>query len=404
MKIYLVGGAVRDEQLGLPINERDWCVVGAKPEDLLSKGYRRVGKDFPVFLHPKTGEEYALARTEKKVAPGYDGFTFQTSADVSIDEDLKRRDLTINAMAKDNKNNLIDPFNGMIDLRNKILRHVSDAFKEDPVRILRTAKFAARFLSLKFEIDPSTIKIMSEMVEDGEINSLIPDRIWKETQEALSGENPHIFFEVLKKCNALQILYPEIIIDKNQQQSKQNKKSSTHTLDALKKSAKISNVPEVRFAALVYRFLGSEKLDFNKALLDRKKENIIAINEISRRLPIPSKYKDLALLVANSYKDYQQAFNLNPIAVMNLFEKLDAFRRPERLENFLDSCEAIESMDKTSAQLEPNQNKFLLDTFNAAISIATKDIINEEKNKIKISARIKNRRIRAIRAYKETYS
>lgn len=404
MKIYLVGGAVRDEQLGLPINERDWCVVGAKPEDLLSKGYRRVGKDFPVFLHPKTGEEYALARTEKKVAPGYDGFTFQTSPNVSIDEDLKRRDLTINAMAKDNKNNLIDPFNGMIDLRNKILRHVSDSFKEDPVRILRTAKFAARFLSLKFEIDPSTIKIMSEMVEDGEINSLIPDRIWKETQEALSGENPHIFFEVLKKCNALQILYPEIIIDKNQQQSKQNKKTSIHTLDALKKSAKISNVPEVRFAALVYRFLGSEKLDFNKALLDRKKENIIAINEISRRLPIPSKYKDLALLVANSYKDYQQAFNLNPIAVMNLFEKLDAFRRPERLENFLDSCEAIESMDKTSAQLEPNQNKFLLDTFNAAISIATKDIINEEKNKIKISARIKNRRIRAIRAYKETYS
>ena len=404
MKIYLVGGAIRDEQLGLPINERDWCVVGAKPEDLLSKGYRRVGKDFPVFLHPKTGEEYALARTEKKVAPGYDGFTFQTSPDVSIDEDLKRRDLTINAMAKDNKNNLIDPFGGMIDLRNKILRHVSDAFKEDPVRILRTAKFAARFLSLKFEIDPSTIKIMSEMVEDGEINSLIPDRIWKETQEALSGENPHIFFEVLKKCNALQILYPEIIIDKNQQQSKQNKKPSTHTLDALKKSAKISNVPEVRFAALVYRFLGSEKLDINKAYLDRKKENIIAINEISRRLPIPSKYKDLALLVANSYKDYQQAFNLNPIAVMNLFEKLDAFRRPERLENFLDSCEAIESMDKTSAQLEPNQNKFLLDTFNTAISIVTKDIINEEKNKIKISARIKNRRIRAIRTYKETYS
>ena len=404
MKIYLVGGAVRDEQLGLPINERDWCVVGAKSEDLLSKGYRRVGKDFPVFLHPKTSEEYALARTEKKVAPGYDGFTFQTSPNVSIDEDLKRRDLTINAMAKDNKNNLIDPFNGMIDLRNKILRHVSDSFKEDPVRILRTAKFAARFLSLKFKIDPSTIKIMSEMVEDGEINSLIPDRIWKETQEALSGENPHIFFEVLKKCNALQILYPEIIIDKNQQQSKQNKKPSTHTLDALKKSAKISNVPEVRFAALVYRLLGSEKLDINKALLDRKKENIIAINEISRRLPIPSKYKDLALLVANSYKDYQQAFNLNPIAVMNLFEKLDAFRRPERLENFLDSCEAIESMDKTSAQLEPNQNKFLLDTFNTAISIVTKDIINEEKNKIKISARIKNRRIRAIRTYKETYS
>ena len=404
MKIYLVGGAIRDEQLGLPINERDWCVVGAKPEDLLSKGYRRVGKDFPVFLHPKTGEEYALARTEKKVAPGYDGFTFQTSPDVSIDEDLKRRDLTINAMAKDNKNNLIDPFDGMIDLRNKILRHVSDAFKEDPVRILRTAKFAARFLSLKFEIDPSTIKIMSEMVEDGEINSLIPDRIWKETQEALSGENPHIFFEVLNKCNALQILYPEITIDKNQQQSKHTKIPSTYTLDVLKKSAKISNVPEVRFAALVYRFLGSEKLDNNKALLGHKKENIIAINEISRRLPIPSKYKDLALLVANSYKDYQQAFNLNPIAVMNLFEKLDAFRRPERLGNFLDSCEAIESMDKTSAQLELNQNKFLLDTFNAAISIATKDIINEEKNKIKISARIKNRRIHAIRAYKKTYN
>ena len=395
MKIYLVGGAIRDEQLGLPINEKDWCVVGAKPEDLLSKGYRRVGKDFPVFLHPKTGEEYALARTEKKVAPGYYGFTFQASPKVSIDEDLKRRDLTINAMAKDNKNNLIDPFDGMIDLRNKILRHVSDAFKEDPVRILRTAKFAARFLSLKFKIDPSTLKIMSEMVEDGEINSLIPDRIWKETQEALSGENPHIFFEVLKKCNALQILYPEIIIDK---------KPNTRAFDILKKSAKISDVPEVRFAALVYKFFGSEKLDSNKALLNQKKENVIAINEISQRLPIPSKYKDLAILVAESYKDYQQAFNLNPMAVMNLFERLDAFRRPERLGNFLDSCEAIESIDKASAQLAPNQNKFLLDTFNAAKSIATKDIINEEKNKIKISARIKNRRIRAIRAYKETYS
>ena len=207
MQVFLVGGAVRDEQLGISLRERDWCVVGATPEILIADGYKQVGKDFPVFLHPTTSEEYALARTERKTGPGYHGFAFDFSADVSIEDDLSRRDLTINAIAKDDEGRLIDPHGGLKDIEKRVLRHVSDAFSEDPVRILRVAKFAARFSALGFQISGETMTLMRSMVDAGEIDALVADRVWKETEEALCGNNSRVFFEVLRNCGALERLF-----------------------------------------------------------------------------------------------------------------------------------------------------------------------------------------------------
>jgi tRNA nucleotidyltransferase (CCA-adding enzyme) len=207
MQVYLVGGAVRDEQLGLPVKERDWCVVGATPDELVDQGYKQVGKDFPVFLHPETNEEYALARTERKTAPGYHGFDFDTSPAVTIEDDLSRRDLTINALARDDAGHVIDPFGGVDDLNHRLLRHVSDAFMEDPVRILRVAKFAARFADLGFRIAPETRDLMRRMVADGEADALVPDRAWKETEAALADPNPRLYFEALRACGALRVVF-----------------------------------------------------------------------------------------------------------------------------------------------------------------------------------------------------
>src|SRR5690606_13086377 len=210
MEVYLVGGAVRDELMGLPVTERDWCVVGATPDEMKALGFRQVGKDFPVFLHPETGEEYALARTERKTGPGYHGFEFRTSPDVTIEEDLARRDITINAMARDAEGRLVDPFGGRRDLRNKVLRHVSEAFAEDPVRVLRVAKFAARFAPQGFRVADETMELMRGMVEDGEVDELVPHRVWKETEAALAGPAPRVYFEVLRECGALAVVFPEI--------------------------------------------------------------------------------------------------------------------------------------------------------------------------------------------------
>ena len=210
MEIYLVGGAVRDELLGLPVGERDWVVVGATPDEMTALGYRPVGKDFPVFLHPDSNEEYALARTERKTAAGYHGFDFDTSPDVTIEEDLGRRDFTINALAVDGDGKLVDPFGGKHDLDKRLIRHVSDAFVEDPVRILRAAKFAARFAGLGFRIAPETRDLMRQMVADGEADALVPDRVWKETETALAGANPQLFFEALRSCGALRVVFPEV--------------------------------------------------------------------------------------------------------------------------------------------------------------------------------------------------
>jgi tRNA nucleotidyltransferase (CCA-adding enzyme) len=302
MEVYLVGGAVRDELLGLPVSERDWCVVGATPEEMTSAGYRPVGKDFPVFLHPDTGEEYALARTERKTGPGYHGFQFHTASDVTIEDDLARRDLTINAMARNSAGDLIDPFNGSDDLNSKTLRHVADAFAEDPVRILRVAKFAARFNDLGFTVADETRALMSDMVQDGEADTLVADRVWKETEAALGEDDPQVFFEVLRSCDALRVVFPEIdALFGVPQPEKWHPEidCGVHTMMVVKQAAKLSDAVDVRFAALVHD-LG--KATTREEYLPRhpghEKRSVKLVKKLASRLPVPNDCRDLGILAA----------------------------------------------------------------------------------------------------------
>ncbi len=344
MQIYLVGGAVRDEQLGVPHLERDWCVVGATPDDLIALGYRQVGKDFPVFLHPESGEEYALARTERKTAPGYHGFAFDCSPDVTIEDDLLRRDLTINAIAKDENGQLVDPYGGLRDIELRLLRHVSDAFAEDPVRILRVAKFAARFKTLGFSIAPETLDLMRQMVSDGEVDALVPDRVWKETQTALRGSNLRTYFEVLRSCGALRVLLPEVDrLFGVPQPEKWHPEIDTgvHVLMVLDQAEALSTDLEVRFAALTH--------DLGKGITPRNRlpshpghetRGCRLIRDIAARLPVPRACRDLALIVAEFHTHCHRALELRPDTILKVLEKTDAFRRPDRFEQFLVTCEA----------------------------------------------------------------
>jgi tRNA nucleotidyltransferase (CCA-adding enzyme) len=328
MQVYLVGGAVRDEQLELPVKERDWCVVGATPDELIDQGYKQVGKDFPVFLHPTTNEEYALARTERKTATGYHGFAFDTSADVTIEEDLSRRDLTINALAKNSDGKIIDPFNGLKDIENRTIRHVSDAFIEDPVRILRAAKFAARFAHLGFRIAPETRDLMRQMVAEGEADALVPDRVWKEAEAALADSNPRLFFEALRACGALRVVFPEVdALFGVPQPAKWHPEIDTglHTI----------------FAALVH--------DLGKATTapgqlpshpGHEQRGCKLIKKMAARLPVPRACRDLALIVAEYHTHCHRALELRDDTIVRVLEKTDAFRRPERFEHFLLACEA----------------------------------------------------------------
>jgi tRNA nucleotidyltransferase (CCA-adding enzyme) len=344
MRVYLVGGAVRDEQLGLPVKERDWCVVGATPDELVDAGYKPVGKDFPVFLHPHSREEYALARTERKTAPGYHGFDFDTSPEVSIEEDLGRRDLTINALAKDDAGRLIDPFGGVQDLRRRLLRHVSPAFAEDPVRILRVAKFAARYAALGFRIAPETRDLMRGMVANGEADALVPDRVWKETEAALGGPNPRLFFEALRGCGALEVVFPEVDqLFGVPQPVKWHPEVDTglHTMLVIDEAEKLSDALEVRFAALVH--------DIGKAATDARDlpshpghetRGAGMIRAMAQRLPLPKACRDLGMLVAEYHTHCHRAMELRSSTVVKLLESVDAFRRPDRFELFLAACEA----------------------------------------------------------------
>jgi tRNA nucleotidyltransferase (CCA-adding enzyme) len=339
-----VGGAVRDELLGLPVKDRDWCVVGATPAEMQALGYKAVGKDFPVFLHPETGEEYALARTERKTAAGYHGFAFDTSADVSIEDDLSRRDLTINAIARAADGSLIDPYGGLGDIDDRQIRHVSAAFIEDPVRILRTAKFAARLHPLGFTIAPATMSLMRRIVADGEADALVPDRVWQETQAALQARNARVFFETLRECHALGRVYPEIdALFGIPQPAQWHPEIDTglHTMMVLDQAERLSDELEVRFAALVH--------DLGKATTDKAKlpshpgheiRSAKLIRKLAERLPIPKKCREVALLVAEFHTHCHRAFELKSATILKLLEACDAFRRPQRFEQFLLACEA----------------------------------------------------------------
>lgn len=345
MKIYLVGGAVRDELLNLPVGERDWVVVGARAEELIAQGFRAVGKDFPVFLHPTTHEEYALARTERKTAAGYYGFDTRFTPDVTLEQDLERRDLTINAIAKDMETGaLIDPFGGQRDIDARVLRHVSPAFVEDPVRVLRIGRFAARFASLGFTVAAETLQLMKTIATSGELAALVPERVWQETQRALTTPQPQAFFATLRAGAALSDVFPEIDALFGVPQPAQwhpEIDTGVHTLMVLEQAALLSPDPIVRFAALTH--------DLGKAATPKEQwpshaghENLgVAILEnFCARLRVPNDYREVAKAVARYHGLAHRVTELRASTLLELLENLDAIRRPNRFEQFVLACEA----------------------------------------------------------------
>jgi len=344
MQVYLVGGAVRDRLLGRAVHERDWVVVGATPAELEALGYRAVGREFPVFLHPRSHEEYALARLERKVSPGYRGFTTRFSPDVTLEDDLRRRDLTINAIAESTDGALIDPHGGRRDLELRLLRHVSEAFVEDPVRILRVARFAARFDPLGFRVAPETLALMRAMVESGEVAALVPERIWRETERALGEERPQVYFETLRACGALGVIFPELdALFGVPQPARWHPEIDTgvHTLMVLAQAARLSASIAVRFAALTHD-LGKGRTPPEKwpSHHGHEEASVALVRTLSDRLRVPHEHRALAELVARHHGLVHRARELRPATLLGLLEDTDALRRPTRFAEFLLACEA----------------------------------------------------------------
>ena len=344
MKSYLVGGAVRDRLLGLEVRERDWVVVGATAEQLLKQGYKEVGRSFPVFLHPETQEEYALARRETKTAPGYRGFEVDFGPEVTLQEDLTRRDLTINAMAEDDSGGLVDPHGGERDLADKLLRHVSPAFREDPVRILRVARFAARFDGLGFGIAPETMALMREMVAGGEAAALVPERVWQETVRALGEDAPQRFFEVLRECGALKVIFPEIDRLWGVPQPKRwhpEIDTGVHVMMVLEQAARFSPSTEVRFAALTHDLgKGVTPEQYWPRHTGHEAASVRLVGEMCERLGAPKRFRTLAEKVARYHGVCHRAGELRADTKLKVLESLGAFRAGSLLEDFLVACEA----------------------------------------------------------------
>ena len=402
MQIYLVGGAVRDQLLGREVHERDWVVVGATPQQMLADGYRQVGKDFPVFLHPNSNEEYALARTERKTAPGYYGFTVHAAPDVTLEQDLLRRDLTVNAIAQDSDGSLIDPFNGQQDLQNRILRHVSPAFAEDPVRILRLARFAARFAHLGFTVAEETMALMREMVEAGEVDALVAERVWAELDKTLGEQTPSRFFEVLRECGALARLFPEINAMFGVPQPELHHPeidTGVHTMLVLQQAVKLSDEKSVRFAALVH--------DLGKGATDpelwpkhhaHEQRGVPLVQALCERFRVPNEHKELALLVTRYHGKYHRAEEMRSETIYRLLEDCDALRRPERFALFLLACEADSRGRPGFEDQHYPQVEILANALRAAQSITAQPFVAQGLKGAEIKAAMQKARIAAIGA------
>ena len=401
MQVYLVGGAVRDALLGLKVKEHDWVVVGSTREELLRLRFREVGRDFPVFLHPDSHEEYALARLERKTGPGYRGFEVEFGPQVTLEEDLARRDLTINAIAKAEDGTLLDPYGGRRDLEARLLRHVSAAFIEDPVRVLRVARFAARFAPLGFKVAPETMALMHAMVERGEVQALVAERVWQETDKALRETAASEFFRVLRDCGALKVIYPEVdALFGVPQPAKWHPEIDTgvHTLMVLDQAARLSDDPKIRFAALVHD-LGKGTTDPAEWPSHRGHEqrSVALIEALAERLRVPSEYRDLSVIVARYHGNVHRAFELRPDTILEMLERSDAFRRPERYSHALLACEADSRGRLGLENVEYPQRTYLQAARDAAALVKPSAEDIALKDGVKIAARLHDARLRAIK-------
>ncbi|MEQ9919314.1 multifunctional CCA addition/repair protein [Pectobacterium brasiliense] len=404
MKIYLVGGAVRDSLLGLPVTEKDWVVVGATPENLLEQGYQQVGKDFPVFLHPVSRDEYALARTERKSGKGYTGFVCHAAPDVTLEQDLLRRDLTINAIARTERGDLIDPYHGRRDLENRVLRHVSDAFSEDPLRVLRVARFAARFAHLGFQIAEETMVLMQKMAHEGELAYLTPERVWKETEKALGTSSPDVYFQVLRDCGALAVLFPEIDnLYGVPAPAKWHPEIDTgiHTMMTVAMAARLSPEIDVRFATLCH--------DLGKGLTPPElwprhhghgPAGVKLVEALCQRLRVPNPIRDLAKLVAEYHDLVHTVQVLQPKTLLKLFDAIDVWRKPQRLEQLALTSEA-DARGRAGFEENPYpQGDYLREAFRIASQVSSADVVADGFKGIDVRNELARRRIRALADWK----
>ncbi|MDC5811016.1 multifunctional CCA addition/repair protein [Vibrio europaeus] len=401
MQRYLVGGAVRDQLLDIEVYDRDWVVVGSTPEELLNKGYTAVGKDFPVFLHPESKEEHALARTERKVGSGYTGFECYFAADVTLEEDLLRRDLTINAMAQDPDGNIIDPFNGQRDLNDRILRHVSQAFTEDPLRVLRVARFAAKLHHLGFSVADETIELMSHIAKSGELEHLTAERVWQEWHKSLSTQDPQVFLSVLQQCDALKVVLPELdALFGVPQPEKWHPEIDTgiHTLMVAKQATLLSESLPVRFASQVH--------DLGKGITPESEwpshkmhchTGLKMIKALCERVRVPNEYRDLALMICEQHSNIHRAAELRPETKLKVLNKFDVWRKPERLQDILICCMA-DSRGRTGFEdIDYPQKAIFEQAYQAALSVNVQDIIKDGFKGAGIKEEMEKRRVEAIK-------
>ncbi len=405
MKTYLVGGAVRDRLLGLPIKDRDWVITGATPKEMIELGYTSVGKDFPVFLHPDTHEEYALARTERKTSAGYHGFQFDTQTTVTLEEDVQRRDLTINALAEDEDGNVLDFVGGQTDLENRLLRHVSPAFAEDPVRILRIARFASRFANLGFRVAPATMLLMRQMVDDGEVDALVPERVWQEMVKALAEPSPEVFIEVLRECGALRVLFPEIDRLFGVPQPEEHHPeidTGVHTMLVLQQACILSDDPVVRFSALTHDLgKGTTPKKILPHHYDHEERGYHLLKDLCRRYKIPNQFRQLAEITTRYHTHVHRAFEIKPKTLLKVLNASDAFRKPERFEQFLLACTADSHGRPGYEDYDYKQAPFFSLARKKASEVSTHDIINDGFENEKISEELYKRRLNVIKQLKK---
>ena len=408
MQIFLVGGAIRDKLLDFPSTEKDWVVVGSSPEEMIELGYTPVGQDFPVFIHKETGEEYALARTERKSGRGYKGFNFHASSEVTLEQDLVRRDLTINAMAEDSEGNLIDPYGGQRDLKAKVLRHVSDAFVEDPLRVLRVARFAARYHHLGFKIAAETQQLMKSIVDAGEMAYLVSERVWKETNRALMEKSPEVYIQVLRDCGALKALLPEVdsLFGVPQRADYHPEiDTGTHTLLALQQATKLSNSGPVRFSVLVH--------DLGKAVTPdtvlpshkgHETRGLPLVKNVCDRLGVANEYRQLAMAVTEFHLHCHKALELKPKTVLALLTGIGAHRSSTRLRDFLHCCEA-DARGRTGFEDRAYPSvAYLKGALEKISKIDISDIVAGGLEGAEIGRQLTARQLAALTEHKETFS